>query len=261
MAMVDSSTSLLLNEDLISLPLHLEKATLASVLGVCAHDSSKTLECSWNNKGKVRVLYEETENHLNESMEVDSESMDKCEPSLKVIVEKFSKEGSNYFKYIPDTELVSLLRLALRCKTTVSEKESCTKNADTVLYAVLSSSFSDVFMMNLLKKLNCEETLAILQILLSLLKNPDVDSLAVDSKPSDYQVFSWTCLVIQSHMETLLLSKDKEIILLLKELNKCLIEKMEEYEDFERIRNFLLLSKNSFPKDNARKKYTIENLE
>ncbi|XP_054719695.1 uncharacterized protein LOC129229418 [Uloborus diversus] len=171
------------------------------------------------------------------------------EPSLKVIVKMFSKKG------IPDTELVSLLRLALRCKTTVSE------NADTVLYAVLSSSFSDVFMINLLKKLNCEETLAILQILLSLLKNPEIDSLAVDSKPSDYQVFSWTCLVIQSHMETLLFSKDKEIILLLKELNKCLIEKMEEYEDFERIRNFLLLSKNSFSKDNSRKKYTIENLE
>ncbi|KFM67346.1 hypothetical protein X975_22913, partial [Stegodyphus mimosarum] len=152
------------------------------------------------------------------------------------------ENGSGCLKFIPESELVKLLLLAIRYKSRGKEKMAKFDSSD-LLSIIFSASFSDIFLMKCLKKLNLEETLITLELLLSFLKGVTQASKCVSDLPSDIQIFNWICLVIQSHMEALLFSKDKKTAKLLKELDTCLSEKMEEYEDFEKIQHYFCILK------------------
>ncbi|XP_035227673.1 nucleolar protein 11-like [Stegodyphus dumicola] len=256
---VNSTAFLPSSEGLVAVAFHVEKSTLASVVGKSIAVSPNTKEFSWNG-GKLMPA-----SQISETNNVDIVSEESSSEKTELLAVRLLENGSGCLKFIPESELVKLLLLAIRYKSKEKGKEKIAKfDSSDLLSIIFSASFSDIFLMKCLKKLNLEETLITLELLLSFLKGAAQVSKSFSDLPSDIQIFNWICLVIQSHMEALLFTKDKKTAKLLKELDSCLSEKMEEYEDFEKIQHYFCILKkkqNILPTKFATGKYCIETLD
>ncbi|GBN28126.1 Nucleolar protein 11 [Araneus ventricosus] len=211
-------------EDLVEVPYHVEKSTLAGGLGKCLSAVPGVQEFAWNTK-KCTDLSSPEKNTV-EKMDV-SENEQIVLDSTELIAQRLMEEGSTCLNYISEAELVRLLRLAIRHKfKKKNSEEKLNVDPDIILNAVFSTSFSEVFLGKSLRKLSLEDTMVTLNILSSFLLDDESPSVKDKQKPSDLQLFSWMFLVIQSHMEALLLSKDKKALKLFRKLQKCISEKV-----------------------------------
>ncbi|CAL1299811.1 unnamed protein product [Larinioides sclopetarius] len=262
LSVIGSSVFFSNGEDLVEVPYHIEKSTLASGLGKCSSAAPILQEFSWSTKKYTDSS--SSEKNTIEKMDI-AENETFVLDSTELIAQRLMEEGSSCLNYISEAELVRLLRLAIRHKFKKKNSEE-KMNIDPViiLNAVFSTSFSEVFLVKSLKKLSLEDTMAALSFLASFLLDDESPSVKDKEKPSDLQLFSWMFLVIQSHMEALLLSKDKKAIKLFRKLQKCISEKMQDCEDIENIQYLLHLiqkKKNILPEKYVTGKYCIETLD
>ncbi|KAF8766766.1 nucleolar protein 11-like [Argiope bruennichi] len=262
LSVIGSSVFFSNGEDLVEVSYHVEKSTLASGLGKGFAAVPVVQEFSWNTKNCTDLC--NSEKDTEEIMDV-SENEQTILDSTELIAQRLMEEGSMSLNYISEAELVRLLRLAIRYKFKKKEtEENITIEPDLILNTVFSTSFSEVFLVKSLKKLNLEDAMMALNILSSFLLDEESLSIKDKQKPSDLQLFSWMFLIIQSHMEALLLSKDKKALKLFRKLQKCISEKLQDCEDVENIQYLLHLiqkKKNILPEKYVTGKYCIETLD
>ncbi|GFR10119.1 nucleolar protein 11 [Trichonephila clavata] len=257
LSVIDSAVLYSNDRELVEVPFNIENSTLAAAIGRSVTSDQKVLEFSFNN-GKLIQLSNSEQNFI-ERMDI-SENEQNSVDSTELLAERLM-EKSLYLNCIPEAELIKLLRLAIRCKF---KKKKSNFDPDVVLCAVFSASYSEAFLVKYLKKLNADDTLIILKILLSFLNNEFSFTSTNIKKPSDLQLFNWIFLTIQSHMEVLLLSKDKKNRNLFKNLKDYITKQMEDCEGIENIQ-FLLdaiqKKKKIMPEKYTDEKYCIETLE
>ncbi|GFU38222.1 nucleolar protein 11 [Nephila pilipes] len=245
------------DDDLIEVPFNTEKSTLEAAIGKSSISTQNVQEFSWN-EGKLIQLSNSERNFVKE-MDI-TEKKKKCLDSTELLARKLMKESS-YLNYIPEADLINLLCLAIRYKI---KKKNSNIDPDVIFCIIFSASYNDVFLVKFLKKLNLNDTIITLEILISFL-NKEVSFTSTKVKiPSDLQLFNWVFLTIQSHIEVLLFSKDKQNMNLFKKLQECISKQMEDCEGIENIQ-FLLYAiqkkKKIMPEEYRVEKYCIESLE
>ncbi|GFV87673.1 nucleolar protein 11 [Trichonephila clavipes] len=257
LSVIDSAVLYSNDGKLIEVPFSVENSTLAAAIGRFVKSDQKVQEFSFN-QGELIQLSNSEQNFM-EKMDT-SENKQNSVDSTELLAERLM-EKSSYLNYIPEAELINLLCLAIRCKF---KKKKLNIDPDVILCAVFSASYSEAFLVKYLKKLNLDDTLIILGILLSFLNNEFSFTTSNIKEPSDLQLFNWIFLTIQSHMGVLLLSKDKKNRNLFKKLQEYTTKQMEDCEGVENIQ-FLLdaiqKKKKIIPENYRDEKYCIETLE
>ncbi|XP_078033783.1 nucleolar protein 11-like [Augochlora pura] len=155
----------------------------------------------------------------------------------------------NVFKDLPEKLLTELLIFTLRSsdetflptQNGTIEHSSKTKNyfsRNAFLDQVFNLTYSDVSLASYLKSaLNFDEILRLLQYLTQKLADRDNESYdCLAQEPTDKQLYEWSSLLLESHYQHYVLSRDPEVSTLLNELNCVLDDHLHLLRDMENLR-------------------------
>lgn len=240
------------SDKLLAVPVFLD-STFFSTLNT--HES-KEYQChTWNADLELLPFQNDSEAEKMDTSSSDQHSQD----SVELIIEKLLNQNAAGLVFIPESEMVKILQFVIKQKRN-EEQKSFSKDMYTLLNVIFSASFDDAILVKYLRNLNVEETLIALDLLLLYIQQTDDVSNKI-KKPGDLQVVNWMCLLLSSHTEALLLTKERAAKKTLKDLKKALSLKMKEYEDLEEVENyFSILKKNIdiLPQQSSVEKYYVE---
>ncbi|KAG8194074.1 hypothetical protein JTE90_003019 [Oedothorax gibbosus] len=262
-SVLDSSIFLACDEALFEISYQVEKSSLAAAIGKSTTNTPNIPEFNWSKGKRTKVPDSDSIEKMETSDSKDIEIL--LTDPIEMYCKRLMDEGSDFLNYIPESDLVRLLRLALRHKFEKSGQFILSDiDPDIVLNAIFATTFTEAFLVQFMKKLSLEESLATLEALLSFLSHHNYNLNDLDKYPSDFQLFSWIFLVYQSHMEAMLLSKDSKCVKLIKRLDSCIQEKFKEYEEYDTIQNLFIILQNEtniLPEKYMDGKYCIESLD
>ncbi|KAI4499452.1 hypothetical protein M0802_005348 [Mischocyttarus mexicanus] len=157
----------------------------------------------------------------------------------------------NNFKDLPEKLLTDLLMFSLRTSDDtfiplqngisngISEQKMLSKR-NQFLDKIFCISYSDVFLLSYLKTgLNFNEVLRLLNYLIEKLDQETVDDELDSFEPSNKQLYDWSILLLDSHYQQYILSKDSQILSLLNKLNLILEKHFQLLKDLENLRPML----------------------
>lgn len=154
-------------------------------------------------------------------------------------------------KDLPEKLLIDLLRFSLRNSDEIfqvskdHEEKTCLEGVshsrNDFLDKLFSVPYSDVSLSSYLKMgLKFDEVLRLLSYLIEKLGDHEEENSGNDrSQPTEKQVYEWTCLLLDSHYQHYILSRDSEVSTLLKKLNILLEDHIQLLRDLENLRPML----------------------
>lgn len=155
----------------------------------------------------------------------------------------------NNFKDLPEKLLTDLLIFALRNpdETFVPMQNGVTDDhprnvysRDDFLDKLFSLAYSDSALSSYLKSgLNFNEILQLLRYLIRKLDDEDHFSRDTVQQPTDKQLYEWSSLLLESHYQHYLLSRDPEVSTLLDKFNYVLNDHQQLFRDMENLRPIL----------------------
>nr|XP_033335757.1 nucleolar protein 11 [Megalopta genalis]XP_033335758.1 nucleolar protein 11 [Megalopta genalis] len=158
----------------------------------------------------------------------------------------------NVFKDLPEKLLTELLIFTLRSsdetfvptQNGTIEHPSKTNNCfsrNAFLDQIFNLTYSDVSLASYLKSgLNFDEILRLLQYLTQKLADRDNEFYnCLAQEPRDKQLYEWSSLLLESHYQHYVLSRDPEVSTLLNELNCVLDDHLHLLRDMENLRPLL----------------------
>ncbi|XP_043503021.1 nucleolar protein 11 [Polistes fuscatus] len=157
----------------------------------------------------------------------------------------------NNFKDLPEKLLTDLLMFSLRTSDDTfiplqngmsngmsDQKILSTRNQ--FLDKIFCISYSDVFLLSYLKTgLNFDEVLRLLNYLIEKLDQETVDDEFDTFEPNDKQLYDWSILLLDSHYQQYILSKDSQVLSLLNKLSSILEKHFQLLKDLENLRPML----------------------
>ncbi|XP_017767185.1 PREDICTED: nucleolar protein 11 isoform X2 [Eufriesea mexicana] len=181
----------------------------------------------------------------------------------------------NNFKDLPERLLIDLLIFSLRNpdETFLPLQNGTTDNLPTTkniysrnnfLDKIFSLTYSNISLSSYLKSsLNFDEILRLLQYLIQKLDAQDF-CYDIVQQPTDKQLYEWSSLLLESHYQHYVLSRDPEVSTLLNKLNYVLDDHLQVFKDMENMRPILkrtISGKSSkLLQKNRNKFYTIEEI-
>ncbi|XP_017885017.1 nucleolar protein 11 [Ceratina calcarata] len=180
----------------------------------------------------------------------------------------------NNFKDLSEKLLTDLLIFALRSPddTFIPVQNGVTDDQPRDLYSrnnfldkLFSLTYSDVSLSSYLKSgLNFNEILQLLQYLILKLNDKDDFCRDVIQQPTDKQLYEWSSLLLESHYQHYLLSRDPEVSTLLNKFSFVLNDHQQLFKDMENLRPILRRIMNGksskLLQRNRNKFYTIEEI-
>lgn len=182
----------------------------------------------------------------------------------------------NNFKDLPEKLLIDLLIFSLRSpdetflplQNGISDNLSASKklySRNDFLDTIFSLTYSDISLSAYLKSgLNFDEILQLLQYLIQKLDSEEELFHDIVQQPTDKQLYEWSSLLLESHYQHYVLSRDSEVSTLLNKLNYVLDEHVRVFKDMENLRPILkrtISGKSSkLLQKNRNKFYTIEEI-
>ncbi|XP_076292527.1 nucleolar protein 11-like [Lasioglossum baleicum] len=163
----------------------------------------------------------------------------------------------NVFKDLPEKLLIELLIFSLRTPnetflpmqngTVDSPSQKKTQSNDCYsrngfLDKIFNLTYSDVSLSSYLKSggLNFDEILRLLQYLIQKLADRDKEFYeSIVQEPTEKQLYEWSSLLLESHYQHYVLSRDPEVSTLLNELTCVLDEHLRLLKDMENLRPLL----------------------
>ncbi|XP_071869856.1 nucleolar protein 11 [Bombus fervidus] len=181
----------------------------------------------------------------------------------------------NNLKDLPEKLLIDLLIFSLRNpdETFLPLQNGTTDDFSTVrnrhsrndfLDRIFSLAYSDISLSSYLRSgLNFDEILRLLQYLIQKLDAQDFCH-DVIQQPTDKQLYEWSSLLLESHYQHYVLSRDPEVSVLLNKLSDVLDDHLKVFKDMENVRPIIKRtisgkSSKSLQK-NRNKFYTIEEI-
>lgn len=180
----------------------------------------------------------------------------------------------NNLKDLPEKLLIDLLIFSLRNpdETFLPLQNGTTEDLSTVknlhsrndfLDRIFSLTYSDISLSSYLKSgLNFDEILRLLQYLIQKLDTQDFCHDIVQ-QPTDKQLYEWSSILLESHYQHYILSRDPEVSMLLNKLSYVLDDHLQVFKDMENMRPILkraINGKSSKLQKNCNKFYTIEEI-
>ncbi|XP_076240568.1 nucleolar protein 11 [Calliopsis andreniformis] len=184
----------------------------------------------------------------------------------------------NMFKDLPEKLLIDLLIFSLRSpdRTFLSPQNgtmanghlSPTKNfysRNEFLDKLFSLTYSDMSLSSYLKSsLNFDEILRLLQYLIQKLDDQESFLDCIMQQPTDKQLYEWSSLLLESHYQHYVLSRDPEVSMLLNKLNSVLDDHLQLFKGMENLRPIIKRTIHGKPlkllQKNRNKFYTIEEI-
>ncbi|XP_015176123.1 PREDICTED: nucleolar protein 11 [Polistes dominula] len=157
----------------------------------------------------------------------------------------------NNFKDLSEKLLTDLLMFSLRTSNDTfiplqngmsngisDQKILSTRNR--FLDKIFCISYSDVFLLSYLKTgLNFDEVLRLLNYLIEKLDQETVDDEFDAFEPNNKQLYNWSVLLLDSHYQQYILSKDSQVLSLLNKLNSILEKHFQLLKNLENLRPML----------------------
>ncbi|CAL7941460.1 unnamed protein product [Xylocopa violacea] len=130
---------------------------------------------------------------------------------------------------------------------------------------IFSLTYSDISLSLYLKRgLNFDEILRLLQYLIQKLGDQEDFSHNIVQQPTDKQLYEWSSLLLESHYQHYILSRDPQVSTLLNKLNYILNDHLQVFKDMENLRPILKRTINGksskLLQKNRNKFYTIEEI-
>ncbi|XP_054009047.1 nucleolar protein 11 [Hylaeus anthracinus] len=182
----------------------------------------------------------------------------------------------NTFKDLPEKLLIDLLIFSLRSSDstflplqngTVNNHFATKKfySRNEFLDKIFSLTYSDVSLSSYLKSgLNFDEILRLLQYLAQKLDNQEDFFNYIAQQPTDKQLYEWSSLLLESHYQHYVLSRDPEVLMLLNKLSSVLDDHLRLFKDMENLRPILKRTINGksskLLQKNRNKFYAIEEI-
>ncbi|XP_031845860.1 nucleolar protein 11 isoform X2 [Nomia melanderi] len=156
------------------------------------------------------------------------------------------------FKDLPEKLLIELLIFSLRSPDGIflpmqngtidhlpQTNNSYSRNS--FLDKIFNLTYSDVSLSSYLKSgLNFDEILRLLQYLVQKLTDQDTNLYdCLVQQPTDKQLYEWSSLLLESHYQHYVLSRDPEVSMLLNELNCALDDHIQLLKDMGNLRPLL----------------------
>ncbi|XP_003702765.2 nucleolar protein 11 [Megachile rotundata] len=157
----------------------------------------------------------------------------------------------NNFKDLPEKLLTDLLIFSLRSpdatfvplQNGIADDSSSYRNLHTRNYfldKIFSLTYSDVSLSSYLKSgLNFDEVLQLLQYLTQKLDDQEDFLDDIIEQPTDKQLYEWSSLLLESHYQRYILSRDPEVPILLNKLSYVLDDHLQLFKDMENLRPIL----------------------
>ncbi|KZC05704.1 PREDICTED: nucleolar protein 11 [Dufourea novaeangliae] len=184
----------------------------------------------------------------------------------------------NTYKDLPEKLLIDLLIFSLRSpdstflptqngKINDLPRTNNYYSRNAFLDKIFSLTYSDVSLATYLKSgLNFDEILRLLQYLIQKLDDREQDSPYDDlaQEPAEKQLYEWSSLLLESHYQQYVLSRDPEVSMLLNKLNYVLDDHLRLLKDMENLRPLLNRTINGkslkLLQKNRNKFYAIEDI-
>ncbi|XP_076623794.1 nucleolar protein 11 [Colletes latitarsis] len=272
---IEDKLLLAANKHLAIAPYHLAPQKIATLLGSSLHfktsdENEKDDEiivvqestvAQWENNSPPLVkqlvqqppkkLSKQISSYVNEGLS-DAAIQEILIPQL---IESKDIEGIvwclNTFKDLPEKLLIDLLIFSLRCNdaTFLPSQNGTINDLSTVknfysrndfLDKIFSLTYSDVSLSSYLKSgLNFDEILRLLQYLIQKLDDQENIFSYIVQQPTDKQLYEWSSLLLESHYQHYVLSRDPEVSMLLNKLNCVLDDHLRVFKDMENLRPIL----------------------
>ncbi|XP_043260520.1 nucleolar protein 11 [Colletes gigas] len=272
---IEDKLLLAANKHLAIAPYHLAPQKIATLLGSSLHfktgdETEKDDEiivvqestvAQWENNSPPLVkqlvqqppkkLSKQISSYVNEGLS-DAAIQEILIPQL---IESKDIEGIvwclNTFKDLPEKLLIDLLIFSLRCNdATFLPSQNGTINDLSIvknfysrndfLDKIFSLTYSDVSLSSYLKSgLNFDEILRLLQYLIQKLDDQENIFSYIVQQPTDKQLYEWSSLLLESHYQHYVLSRDPEVSMLLNKLNCVLDDHLRVFKDMENLRPIL----------------------
>ncbi|XP_017798707.1 PREDICTED: nucleolar protein 11 [Habropoda laboriosa] len=181
----------------------------------------------------------------------------------------------NNIKDLPEKLLIDLLIFSLRSpdetflplQNGTSDHSVTTKHLysrNDFLDKIFSLTYSNISLVSHLKSgLNFDEILRLLKYLIQKLDDQELFHDIVQ-QPADKQLYEWSSLLLESHYQQYILSRDPQVSTLLNKLNYVLDDHLQVFKDMENLRPILkrtIHGKSSkLLQKNCNKFYTIEEI-
>lgn len=237
------------SQGIVAEPLNVTPSTLAAVVGKSTANSDEMQDVvyTWTSDGMLlRVDIEESSSDISNSKFSTITTNKMFQEFLSELHGQNAETISSYLskiKFISESKLVKLLQYLLRehhpefseksSKRKVSSKES-KKNIVDIFLALFLISYDEIYLQQNLRKLSFKEVMATLEILKMLLKQKFFNTAVWDGAiwSSYVQVLTWTCVMLYAHTAEIVLSGEKEM-LVMKHIHKALIKKLAESDNWE----------------------------
>ncbi|CAK9834467.1 Nucleolar protein 11 [Anthophora retusa] len=181
----------------------------------------------------------------------------------------------NNIKDLPEKLLIELLIFSLRNpdETFLPLQNGTTDHSMATIHLyskkdfldkIFSLTYSDMSLSSHLKSgLNFDEILRLLEYLIQKLDDQELFHDTVE-QPADKQLYEWSSLLLESHYQHYILSRDPEVSTLLNKLNYVLDDHLQVFKDMENLRPILKRTINAksskLLQKNCNKFYTIEEI-